>query len=431
MRGALIGPHRRIHGPHVVDVAERLDEQVRDVDVARELRPRDRRLTIQRLQHLDQRRAGRDRRRRREHHVAAVGAADGRALDDAVLLEILAREDAAVAGQIVDHPPRQIAAIERARPVHRDEAQRGGQIGVDEPIARLRQAPAGQEQGPRAGVTRGRGLALGDRRGQRAVEHEARGGVVDRRRDQVGPRDAAAAVVAVQVIHAGDDARDVEGGRAVIDEPPVAQDRRIVERRRGRRLILEVDDDRRLRSGAPHQRHPVAADARGVGLDHAERERRGDGGVDGVAAGAQGAGAGLGRQRMGRDDDPAAAGDRRPDRRRLGDQRVGDVLERRVVGGRGGPGPETVAQRPPGRRRSRRPDWPGRSARPRPRRRWRGGAPATWRPRRGAAATSHRAAPGRRGTAPRDRSARGTSARWCRRRAAADRCSRDPARRDP
>jgi hypothetical protein len=52
---------------------------------------------------------------------------------------------------------------------------------------------------------------------------------------------------------------------------------------------------------------------------------------------------------MGRDDDPAAAGDPRPDQRRLGDQRVGDVLERRVVGSRGGPRPQTVAQRPPGR----------------------------------------------------------------------------------
>ncbi len=394
--------------------------------------PGDRRLTIQRLQHLDQRRAGRDRRRRREHHVAAEGAAHGRPLDDAVLLEILAREDAAVAGQVVDHPPRQIAAIERAGALRRDDAQRGGEIGVDEPIAGLRQAARRAGTAP-ARRRSGAAVAWPSATVAGSVPSSTKpvGGVVDRRRDQVGPRDAAAAVVAVQVIHAGDDAGDVEGGRAVIDEPPVAQDRRIVERRRGRRLILEVDDDRRLRSGAPHQRHPVATDARGVGLDHAERERRGDGGVDGVAAGAQGAGAGLGRQRMGRDDDPAAAGDRRPDRRRLGDQRVGDVLERRVVGGRGGARPVTVAQRPPGRRRSRRPDGPGRTARPRPRRRWRGGAPATWGPRRGAAATSHRAAPGRRGTAPRDRSARGTSARWCRRRAAADRCSRDPARRDP
>ena len=106
--------------------------------------------------------------------------------------------------------------------------------------------PPGQEQRPRAGVAARLGLAFRDRRGQRAVEHEAGGGVVDRRRNQVGPRDAAAAVVAVQVVHAGDDARDVEGGRAVFDEPPVAQDRGIVERRRGRRLILEVDDDRRL-----------------------------------------------------------------------------------------------------------------------------------------------------------------------------------------
>ena len=291
--------------------------------------------------------------------------------------------------------------------------------------------PAGQEQRPRAGVAAGHGLALGHRRRQRAVEHEAAGGIVDRRRDQVGPGDEAAAVVAVQVVHAGDDARDVEGGRAVIDEPSVAQDRRIVERRRGRRLILEVDDDRRLRSGAPHQRHAVATDARGVGLDHAERERRGDGRVDGVAAGAQGAGARLGRERMGRDDDPAAAGDRRPDRRCLGDQRIGDVLERRIVRGRGGARPVTVAQRLPGRRRSRHPDSPGRTARPRSRRRWRGGAPARWGPRRGAAATSCPGAPGRRGTAPRDPSARGTSARRCHRRAAAGRCSRDPARRDP
>jgi hypothetical protein len=65
----------------------------------------------------------------------------------------------------------------------------------------------------------------------------------------------------VQVIHAGDDAGDIQRGRAVLDEPAVTEQGGMVERRRRRRLILEVDDDRRLRAGAPHQRHAVAADA--------------------------------------------------------------------------------------------------------------------------------------------------------------------------
>ena len=76
---------------------------------------------------------------------------------------------------------------------------------------------------------------------------------------------------------------------------------------------------------------PSPPEAAGVGLGHADGKGRGDGGVDGVAAGAQHRESGLRRQRMGRGDDAARGGDRRTRRLRAG--RAGDAGARAAGGG--------------------------------------------------------------------------------------------------
>ena len=88
-------------------------------------------------------------------------------------------------------------------------------------------------------------------------------------------------------------------------QAPVAEDLRVVERRAHRRHVLVFDDDRLGHALEEQNRLAVAADARRVGLDDAERERHGDAGVDDVAALLEHVRAGCRRERMTGDDDRA------------------------------------------------------------------------------------------------------------------------------
>ena len=76
------------------------------------------------------------------------------------------------------------------------------------------------------------------------------------------------------------------------------EDLRVVGRRVTRRHVLVFHDDRLGHAFEEEDGLAVAAEARRIGLDDAERERGGDGRVDHVAAARQHVGACLRRQRM-------------------------------------------------------------------------------------------------------------------------------------
>ena len=113
-------------------------------------------------------------------------------------------------------------------------------------------------------------------------------------------------------------------------QTPAAQQARRVERRGARRLILELDHRRLGHALQKQNRLPIAADARRIGLDDAQRERHRDRGIDDAAATFEHLAPGLGRQRMRRDDDRARRGHRRLDERLLRHHLIDDVLERRL-----------------------------------------------------------------------------------------------------
>ena len=170
--------------------------------------------------------------------------------------------------------------------------------------------------------------ALGNRRRQRGIELVAVLGILDRRRDELAPRDPLAGVAAIEQVEAGHDARDVRGDRAIAG---AGGEQRVVARGANRHLILVVDRDRLGHALEVEHGHPVAADSGSVRLDDAERERHGDRGVDDVAALFEGERAGARRQRMARHDDGPVGDDEGLDERLLGDHRVDGGLERGLV----------------------------------------------------------------------------------------------------
>ena len=97
-----------------------------------------------------------------------------------------------------------------------------------------------------------------------------------------------------------------------------------------RRHVLVFDDDRLGHALEEQNRLAIAADARRIRLDDAERERHGDAGVDDVAAFLEHQRARLRRERVARRDDRARGLDVRLDERLLRDHLVDDVF-----GGRG------------------------------------------------------------------------------------------------
>ena len=265
----------------------------------------------------------------------AVAPGHRRPLDGAVLREILEADDAAVGLHVGGDPPGDAAAVERVGAFRRDRPQRRGVVLVDEPLAGTRHpAVRAGRCAPLPGNARA-APAFAQRRGQRLVEFVAVRGKRNRRRHQLRPAESAGPVAAVQVVEAGDDAGNVGGRRPIVHETAVAEDRRVGQRRVDRRLVLVVDHHRLAHAVQEQQRHAVAADARRVRLDDAERERDGDRGVDDVAALREHAGAGFARQAMAGDDHRVLRADRRPHQRLPRHQVVDDALQFRAGARRG------------------------------------------------------------------------------------------------
>ncbi len=160
-----------------------------------------------------------------------------------------------------------------------------------------------------------RGEQRGEPVDQQAFLRERHGG-----RDEVAPGHAA--VFRMGEAHAGDHARHGDGGGAL--DVAVVEHRGPGEQLLGRlaageRIVGRIERQRRAHAVVDHAgaafigapQHHGAAGGRPAhpGLDHADRERHGDGGIDRVAAGVEHARADLGRAAVRGRDHAAARGD--------------------------------------------------------------------------------------------------------------------------
>ncbi len=155
-------------------------------------------VALQNVEHLDQRHAAGGGRRHGDDIVAAIAAAHRRALDRAVILQIVRRHDAAGAA----HRGRDLrggtAFVEGARPAVGDRLQGVGEIELQQPVAFMQRLAAVEEDAGRRGPARQPLFCMRQGVGGVVLDREALLGQAYRRRNQVGERELAGAVFLVR-----------------------------------------------------------------------------------------------------------------------------------------------------------------------------------------------------------------------------------------
>ena len=145
------------------------------------------------VQHLRDVHARRGGRRRADDLPAAIAAADRRALDHAVVGEVLARDEAAGPLHALDQQVAERAAMQRRLALLGDQGQRLGVVALHQALAGLERRAVGQQAvGGERFVEQVGGGAL-DAVGEIGRDREAARGVADRGLHHVGERHRAVA----------------------------------------------------------------------------------------------------------------------------------------------------------------------------------------------------------------------------------------------
>src|SRR5690606_14532737 len=122
---------------------------------------------------------------------------------------------AAVAAQVADDAPGDLALVERVASALGDAAQRPGEVRVAERVAGLERLAVREEERSRAFRPQELLALAGERGRERVVQDEALVRQPDRRLEQLGPGELAAAVALPGAPHPVDRAWDVGRGRAL------------------------------------------------------------------------------------------------------------------------------------------------------------------------------------------------------------------------
>ncbi len=173
-------------------------------------------VAFENVEHLDQLDAARRRRRHRDDVIAAIGAAHRRALDGAVVSQIVGGHHAARGlhgrGDFVRDRP----LVEGARALARDRLERLREIALDQTVAGRHRAAVGFEENlRRRGPARQPRVLVGQRLRPVVGEGEAVARHRNRRRDQIGQRETAGAVFVLGQREAGDGAGHADGKRGI------------------------------------------------------------------------------------------------------------------------------------------------------------------------------------------------------------------------
>ncbi len=218
------------------------------------------RIAFEDVEHLDQHNAARRRRRHRHDVMAAIAAAQRRALDRAVILQILRRHDAAVGLNGGRDAAGGLALVERAGAVACDRRQRVGEIALEQRVAgRERAAIRLEEDFGRGRPARHPPLHARQRIGDIVLDRDAVARKLDRGRYQFGEREFARAVFLMREREPGHRAgySDRERGLARLARVGVAfLVEKDVARGGGRRglAIVDRDVDCHRRGGSPCSR---------------------------------------------------------------------------------------------------------------------------------------------------------------------------------
>ena len=209
-----------------------------------------------------------------------------------------------VARHVLGDAPPERATVEQRRPLGRDGAQRRRVVGLHQPVAALQGGAVRQEDASAGRESREIGGRFREALGEIARHAEAVLGMADGRRHHGGAVDGAEArqhlapggQVAGHADRFQPDAVLAVDGFHVVG--PRVGDRPVHVRpgrggRRGVAVDRGVDAPAEIELGVAR-----AEDPDHHRLDHAEREQRGDGRVDGVAAAGQHLGAGRRGQRV-------------------------------------------------------------------------------------------------------------------------------------
>jgi hypothetical protein len=276
------------------------------------------------VEHLDEHRAARRRRRHRDHLVAAVRRPQRDALLRHVVLHVIERHQPAVAPHVFGDEPRRPPLVELARPLPLHPREGRGQFRLPPDLALFVKRAVLEEDFLRVGVE-GQPLVVAQRAREAERHGEAFGGEAARGLDQLRPSEFAGAVLLQRQLHPGHRPRHAGGAvaerRRALAFDEVAPRVQIDVAVRGGGGHLAVVN----RGGAPvaqaNQHEAAAAEVARRRVRHRQRERDRDGCVHGVAPAPQNVHARLRSELARRGDHPAPrphrlarGGDDRPSR---------------------------------------------------------------------------------------------------------------------
>jgi len=240
---------------------------------------------LERIQHLDQSDPAGARRRHAVHVVAAVGAADHRPALRGVGGEIGTGDEPAVRQHFLLEQARRLAGVETRGALRRDPLERARQVRLPEHVARRVGRAVLRELRQRSGVaTEVRDLTReGAREGVGNLEPFA--GQPDCGRHQCRPR--LRTVLTPGEMQARDGARHAHGPVPLVVRLAIvaAVTQPHLRVRAGGCRLAKIIGHRFAPGRAIHEK-PAATDIAGRRMRHGQGERRGDSGVDRVAAGA-------------------------------------------------------------------------------------------------------------------------------------------------
>ena len=240
-------------------------------------------VSLEHVQHLDERGSSAAGRGHAVDVVAAIGPAHRLAAYRPVGGEVRARDEAAARLHLLLDERRGLALVEPGRSAVGDALQRPRQLGLFEHVAHLVGHAAAAELRDGGGVLLHLRQDFLQRAGQAVGDHDAVAGERDRRRKKPAPGQLAVRLPGH--VQPGHGPRDADRQMAVV-VPVLVVDAVFQEHRRagagGRRLPEVVRHGRTRRR--PVEEEAAPADIAGGGMGHREREGGGHRGVDRVAA---------------------------------------------------------------------------------------------------------------------------------------------------
>ena len=267
-------------------------------------------VSLEDVEHLDERDSARTDGRHADHVIAAVQAGDRGPLLRSVVLEIGFGDEAAVRLHLLCEQPRGLSFVKAAGSILGDAFERVGEIGLAEDVTHLIGHALARELLDRGRVFLHLGQDALERSGEAVGHDEPFAGEDHGRFHQAPPWQLLRTYVHPCRVEPGHRSRDAHRHVRIVVKVGVVlavleEHRRVG---RGRSGLTEVVRGRSPVQKADHH-EPSASDVSGGRVNHREGEPSGDGRVDGVAAIPQNVGAHLrGDERL-RGDHPVLGAD--------------------------------------------------------------------------------------------------------------------------